>query len=189
MEAIPQTIKHEADCDPGFPRAIMARPGGEKLFGCIQCGTCSAACPVSGYMDATPRQLILLTRAGFKQEVLRSRTIWLCASCYACAVVCPKEISITDVMYALKRAAIQEGVYPRRFPIPVLAREFAKMVRARGRVTENRLAAKLFWKTNWIAMLQSWRLGLQLLRTGRFPFRAERMRETSALRRLLEDTR
>ena len=41
---------------------------------------------------------------------------------------CPREIRITDIMYALKQRAIQEGIYPKRFPIPVLAREFSEMV-------------------------------------------------------------
>src|SRR5438876_658871 len=70
MTAIQQTINYDAERDRNFPREIMARPGGEKLYGCIQCGTCSATCPVSIYMDHTPRQLMALTRAGFKQDVL-----------------------------------------------------------------------------------------------------------------------
>ena len=36
----------------------------------------------------------------------RSRTIWLCASCYACTTRCPAGIKITDIIYALKRLAM-----------------------------------------------------------------------------------
>lgn len=183
---IQRTIKYDAERDPGFPKEIMALPGCEKLYGCIQCGTCSAACPVSTYMDYTPRQLMALTRAGFKKEALSSLTLWLCSSCYACTVDCPKKIKITDIMYGLKRMAIREGVYPKRFPIPVLAREFNKMVRAQGRVTENLLAIKMFMKTNWFAALKTWRLGLNLLRTGRFPLKPERMKERSQMTALLD---
>jgi heterodisulfide reductase subunit C len=178
---IQQTIKYDAERDRDFSRQIMARPGGEKLFGCIQCGTCSATCPVSIYMDYTPRQLMALTRAGFKKEVLSSLTVWLCASCYACSVDCPKEIKITDIMYALKRRAIQEGVYPKRFPIPVLAREFFRMVRTRGRVTESQLVLRLYLLTNWLALVRMWRLGLNLMRTGRFSLKSEKMKNREAL--------
>jgi heterodisulfide reductase subunit C len=101
-------------------------------------------------------------------------------------VDCPKKIKITDIMYGLKRMAIREGVYPKRFPIPVLAREFNKMVRAQGRVTENLLAIKMFMKTNWFAALKTWRLGLNLLRTGRFPLKPERMKERSQMTALLD---
>lgn len=181
MNRLTETLKFDAERDPAFAKEIMARPGGEKLFGCIQCGTCSATCPVSIYMDHTPRQIMVLTRAGFKDEVLRSRTIWLCASCYACTVDCPKEIKITDIMYALKRRAIQDGVYPKRFPIPVLAREFFKMVRRRGRVTESELVMRLMLQTNWLGIVKMWRQGLNLIRTGRFSLKPERMRRAEAL--------
>ena len=53
-----------------------------------------------------PRRIIQLVREGFRHDALRSQTIWLCASCYACAVHCPQDIHITDVMYTLKREAI-----------------------------------------------------------------------------------
>lgn len=179
-------IKYDAERDPAFPKEIMAQPGCEKLYGCIQCGTCSAACPVSTYMDQTPRQIMALTRAGFKKEALSSITIWLCASCYACTVDCPKKIKITDIMYNLKRMAIRDGVYPKHFPIPVLAREFHKMVRANGRVTENLLAITMLLKTNWLAAIKMWRLGFNLLRTGRFPLKIEKMKEHSRMKALLD---
>ena len=181
MTTIRETIKYDAERDRNFPKEIMARHGCEKLYGCIQCGTCSATCPVSSYMDHTPRQLMALTRAGFKKEVLSSLTIWLCASCYACTVDCPKEIKITDIMYALKRHAVEEGVYPKRFPIPILAREFFKMVKNRGRITENELAVRMFLQSNWFAMIKTWRLGLDLMRTGRFPIKPESMAKPKKL--------
>jgi heterodisulfide reductase subunit C len=186
MQTIQQTIKYDASRDRDFPRQIMARPGCEKLYGCIQCGTCSATCPASAYMDYTPRQLMALTRAGFKKEALSSHTIWLCTSCYSCTVQCPKEIKITDIMYALKRQAIREGVYPKRFPIPILAREFYNMVRSTGRVTENFLAVKMFLKSNPLAALKTWKLGLNLMRTGRFAYKPDRMKQTAQMTALLD---
>lgn len=139
-------------------------------------------------MDYTPRQIMALVRADFKNEVLQSRTIWLCASCYACTVDCPREIRITDILYALKQRAIQEGVYPRHFPIPVLAREFAAMARRHGRITEAYLVLKLFTRTNWRALLRSWRIGLALIRTGRFRLRPERIQRLDELKAMLAAT-
>jgi heterodisulfide reductase subunit C len=183
---IERTIKYDAERDRSFPQEIMSRPGGEKLYGCIQCGTCSATCPASIYMDYTPRQLMALTRAGFKKEALSSLTIWLCTSCYSCTVECPKEIKITDIMYALKRQAIREGVFPKRFPIPVLAREFYSMVRSTGRVTENFLAVKMFLKSNPLAALKTWKLGLNLMKTGRFAFKPDSMKQPAQIAALLD---
>jgi heterodisulfide reductase subunit C len=182
---VQRTIKYEADRVRGFADEIMSLAGCDQLKSCIQCGTCSGTCPLSIYMDHTPRQIMALVRADFKHEVLRSRTIWLCASCYACTVECPRNIRITDIMYALKQRAIQEGVYPRRFPIPVLAHEFSAMARRYGRITETLLVLRLFLKSNWTALLRSWRLGLGLLRTGRFSLRRERITGRQQLEQML----
>jgi quinone-modifying oxidoreductase, subunit QmoC len=137
-------------------------------------------------MDFTPRQVMELARSDFKNEVLRSHTIWLCASCYACTVECPKEIRITDIMYELKQRAIHEGVYPKKFPIPVLAKEFYKMAHKQGRVTENFLAAFMFLKTNVRAALGMWKLGLGLFLRGRFPLHYDSIKRKDELARMLD---
>lgn len=179
-------IKYEAELDPGFADEIASIPGGEKLFKCIQCGTCSGACPLSPDMDYTPRQIIAMIRAGFKGEVLSSHTCWLCASCYACTVECPKGVKITDIMYATKRLAIREGVYPKKFAIPVLAREFFSGVENQGRSTESRLIMRLYLKTNPFKMLKQAGLGLRLFTRGRMGLGAESIERKGELKALLK---
>jgi len=186
MMRIKRTIKYEGDRVRGFGKEIQSVPGCERLQSCIQCGTCSGTCPLSIYMDFSPRQVVALVRADFKNEVLRSNTVWLCASCYACTVECPRLIRITDIMYALKQRAIKEGVYPRRFPIPVLAKEFYEMVRKKGRITEMLLVIRLFLKTDWLAALGSWRLGIGVMRTGRFDLRPEHIERRAELAGMLD---
>jgi hypothetical protein len=88
-------------------------------------------------------------------------------------------------MYALKQRAIKEGIYPKRFPIAVLAKEFYEMVRSKGRITETLLVMRLFLKANWRAVLGSWRLGLGLIRTGRFVLRHERIERRAELAAML----
>lgn len=186
MMEVKRTIKYEADRVKGFGREVMSVPGCEQLEACIQCGTCSGVCPLSIYMDYTPRQVMELTRSDFKNEVLSSVTIWLCASCYACTVECPREIRITDIMYELKQRAIKAGVYPKKFPIPVLAKDFYKMSLSQGRITENFLAAFMFLKTNWLAAFGMWRLGLGLLCRGRFPLKLESIKRKDELKRMMQ---
>ena len=182
---IERTIKYESDRNVGFGRDVMRVPGCEQLENCIQCGTCSGVCPLSIYMDHSPRQVMALTRADFRDEVLRSHTIWLCASCYACSVECPRQIRITDIMYELKQRAIRDSVYPRHLPTPVLAKEFAAMVRSRGRITESFLVMLLYLKTSWIEAMGNWRLGLGLMSKGRFPLKPEGIRQKAQLERML----
>ncbi len=83
----------------------------EKLIRrCIQCGTCSASCPTAYAMDYTPRHLWRLVNLGLVEEVLNSRTFWLCTVCKSCQVRCPRGIDITDAMVALKEWATREGI-------------------------------------------------------------------------------
>jgi len=181
MSEIKRTIKYEADRVKGFGREIMSVPGCEQLESCIQCGTCSGVCPLSIYMDYSPRQVMAMTRSDFKTEVLSSLTIWLCASCYACTTECPRQIRITDIMYELKQRAIKEKVYPKHFPIPVLAEEFNKMVHQWGRVNETLLATRMFLRTNPLGALGMTKLGLGLLKTGRFEIGQARIQRRSEL--------
>lgn len=169
-------IKYEEELDAQFADKVAEAAGGEKLFSCIQCGNCSGACPVSIYMDYTPRRIIAMTRAGFKSEVLNSHTIWLCASCYNCTVECPKQIKITDLMYALKQCAIEEKVHPRRFTIPVLAREFFSIVMKYGRSHEAELLLRMYLKTNPFLLVKQAMLGLKLFLRGRMAVLPERIK-------------
>jgi len=178
--------KFEAHLDPGFAAEIAAEvQDGDRLLGCLQCGTCSGACPLSMYMDLTPRRVIELTRAGARDEVLGSYTIWVCASCYACTVQCPKQIPITEIMHAFRRRAFEAGVYPKRFTNPVMTRELVAMAEERGRSTESWIAMKAYLRTDPLQLLKHAVVGLRLMLRGRMSFKRESMRDRRQLAELL----
>ena len=81
----------------------------ENLFGCYQCGTCAAGCPFIEEMDLTPDEVIRSIIMN-KKEVLNSKTIWLCASCFVCAERCPRDINITAIMEALRQILLRKSV-------------------------------------------------------------------------------
>ena len=178
-------ITYEGQLDRGFAYEVASTPGGEGIFECLQCGSCSGICPIAPFMDYTPRRLINMVREGFRDEVLHSRTVWLCSSCYACTVNCPAGIHITDVMYALKRMAIKEGTPPRRFPVAVLAKQFLRGVKRTGRSNEFEVGVGLALRTNPLRLLKMAPLGLRLLKRGRLGFRSEKVRDPRALNELL----
>jgi len=179
--------KFEAQLDPGFADELAAEvPGGELLHQCIQCGTCSSVCPVSAYMDLTPRRLIAMSRAGARDDVLHSVSPWVCTSCYACTVECPKRIPITDIMHALRRISLREKTYPRRFTTPVMTRAFVEMIHDRGRSTESWISMKLYLKTNPAKLIKNAGIGQRLVRQGRLGLRREAIRDRKKLREMLE---
>jgi heterodisulfide reductase subunit D len=94
--------------DPSMAERVT--PEWEKLYTCMQCGTCSSSCPTAYAMDFTPRQLWQMMRLGMEEEVVNSQTFWLCTVCMSCQVRCPRGISLTDVMVSLKEYAVQKGI-------------------------------------------------------------------------------
>lgn len=184
---IQRQVKYEEELDKSFLEEIKVLSGAEDLDRCIQCGTCSSSCPMSVYMDVPPRKIIAMIKNGFKEEALRSFTIWLCSSCYTCQVRCPAKIEITEVMYALKRKAIEEKVYPQKLPIPVLDREMSNMIKKYGRSSELWLILNLYLKSrNPIGLLKMAPLGLKLMKTGRMSLKREAIKNRKQLENLLK---
>jgi quinone-modifying oxidoreductase subunit QmoC len=184
---IQRKVKYEQELDKTFLAEIKRLSHCEQIDRCIQCGTCSSSCPMSVYMDFPPRKIIGLVKNGFKEEALKSFTLWLCSSCYTCQVRCPAQIKITDVMYALKRKAIESKVYPARFAIPILDQEMSKIIAKNGRNSEMRLILRLYLKSgNPFNLLKMAPLGLKLLKTGRMSLKKERIKDKKQLRNLLK---
>jgi quinone-modifying oxidoreductase subunit QmoC len=184
---ISRTVKYESELDKDFGNRVMELSGCHKISECIQCGTCSSTCPVSLYMDYTPRKLMAMIKAGFKDEALRSQTIWLCSSCYSCTVMCPAQIKITDVMYSLKRMAIEGGIYPKKAPAPALAKAMADIIARNGRNSEMGVVMEMSLKTNPMNLLKMAPMGLALIKRGRMEIKDFYHRDKIKNRRQLHD--
>ena len=120
------TLTSSGRSTPYFERAILMRVNisqkkirdqfvakveelsGQKLLACYQCGKCSAGCPAISQMDILPNQIIRYSQLGFKDELLKSKSIWICASCMTCNVRCPKGIKIAEVMEAIRQILLRK---------------------------------------------------------------------------------
>jgi hypothetical protein len=89
-------------------------------------------------------------------------------------------------MYALKQRAIRDKVYPKRFPTPILAREFFSSIWKYGRNTESWLIVRMYLKSNPFKMIAQSLLGFNLWRTGRMGLKPESIKDRTGLQRLLE---
>lgn len=162
-------------------------PGGQKIKRCLQCGTCTGSCPVSPTMDITPREVIALFRAGDIESILKSRTIWICASCYACTVRCPVGIKVTDILYALKRLAMENNLFPARFPVHALSRSFVSLVNYFGRSYEPGLLILFALRTKPTKLLGLLPLAWKLWRHGRISFIPKGIKRKKDLQALLRE--
>lgn len=184
MGAVHQTVLYEQALQLDFLDEVYEIPGGERIKECIQCGTCSGSCPVSWAMEETPRRLFAMIRAGMRDQVLDSTTIWTCASCYKCTVRCPQEIKITDIMYILKRMAIREKRERSRYH-QALSRSFVALVNRYGRNHETSLMTRFLLKTKPTGAFQAAPIGLALWTHGRLPLKASGVRDIEGLRRIV----
>jgi quinone-modifying oxidoreductase, subunit QmoC len=184
MNGIQQTVIYEQAMDLNFLDEVYSIPGGEKIKDCIQCGTCSGSCPVSWAMEETPRQIFAMIRAGMRDKVLDSITIWTCASCYQCMHRCPQKIKITDIMYMLKRMAIREN-RQRSKSAAALSTSFFDIVNKKGRNHETSLMLKVLMATNPLKGLSLAPVGIGLIRHGRLPVFGKTIRDIEGLRKIV----
>jgi heterodisulfide reductase subunit C len=138
----------------------------EKMLSCIQCGTCTASCPAAAAMDLSPRRMWRMVQLGLTDEVLRSKTMWLCSLCYQCQVRCPRGIPLTDTITRLKQMALERGTARWR-ESTAFYHAFANVMRRYGHMRELEFMVRYFLATNPLAALGYVRLGLTLLLRGK----------------------
>jgi len=61
-------------------------------------------------MDLPPRQVIELARLGLEEEITNSKTVWICASCLACTVNCPRGFDLSKMMEAIRLLTLRKNV-------------------------------------------------------------------------------
>ncbi|MCE5336795.1 MAG: 4Fe-4S dicluster domain-containing protein [Desulfobacteraceae bacterium] len=141
---------------------------------CFQCRKCTNGCPASFEMDLFPDQVIRLAILGQKEEVLRSRTIWICASCETCSTRCPNGVRIAELMDYFKEMSIRTGVSPAQPHVASLHQTFLGNVRLTGRVFEGGLLPAWWLKSGQLGskirsggIRNEMKMALKLFRKGR----------------------
>jgi heterodisulfide reductase subunit C len=177
--------KTEAELRQVFLKQAEVIPGGDRISQCIQCGTCTGSCPVSYAMDIPPRQLIALFRAGEIESIMKSRSIWLCASCYACTTRCPSGIKITDIVYALKRTAMEKSYPTGARQVQTLANLFIDNLMKYGRLHEGTLIRRFYMRTRVTKLIGFIPLVRKMSRTKRLALFPKRIKGHASLSRII----
>ncbi len=112
---------------------------------CMQCGVCSGSCPFGPHWEHPPQEIFMLIRAGQREEVLQSESMWMCTSCYSCIVRCPRELPITHIMHGLANYAHRLGLAPKMNPTRRFAKIFWNNIVKTGRVNETQLSLRLYF--------------------------------------------
>ena len=171
--------------------AEVEKKSGVKVSACYQCKKCSAGCPVTFAMDYLPNQMLHMIQIGLKEEVLKSATIWVCASCETCTTRCPNDIDIAKIMDAMRMASLKSGVVAGEKRVPIFHEAFLSSVKSTGRVYELGMIGQYTLKSGDAAvklkegsLLREAKLGWQMFKKGKlklFPQKIKRVRELKEL--------
>jgi heterodisulfide reductase subunit C len=76
---------------------------------CMKCGKCSGTCPAFDEMDYHPHQFVSMVEKGRVEELLESKTLWNCLSCFACVERCPRGVEPANIIEAIRLAVIRKS--------------------------------------------------------------------------------
>ena len=172
-----------------FVEEVAATPGGEHILSCIQCGVCTGSCPVASQMEYPPRKIIALIRAGMRDEVLSSNSMWFCLSCHLCGCRCPRGVKPTDLAHALESLATQQGYRVKGTRTPAMYRSFVSSIKANGRVHEFGMIFRYYLTTNPLAALKMLPVGLKLFLHRRMPLMPKKVEGKDDLSQILQKFR
>ena len=139
----------------------------------------------------------MMIRAGKRDDVLQSQSMWMCTSCYNCIVRCPRELPITHIMHGLANYAHRLGIAPKNQPTRKFATMFWKNLTKKGRVNELKLGVALYFMNGFVdgikTALKAAPLGLSMIKTKRMSpmeyFGGHGIKDTSGLHAILKKAR
>ncbi len=173
-----------------FLRRLQGETGA-NLSACYQCERCTNACPVSGFMDIKPHQVIRYVQIGWREKLLASATVWVCLSCEMCTTYCPNEVRVAETINHLRNMAARSAIRPKEPQLAVFHRTFIEQLQRFGRVNEFWLMGALNLKPgilkNKIASgeaKEELELGLTLWRHGKLKIVPHRCRAVGEIRTL-----
>ena len=180
MEATAEAVRP----DPAFRKQVEEKLG-QEVSSCFHCNKCSSGCPVTFAMDFLPNKVVRMVQMGMKDPVLRSSTIWLCASCQTCTTRCPNEVDIAALMDALREMAVGEGVEVAEENIPIFHEAFLAEVEKRGRVFEVGMLARFKLKTLKSGDLsEDAKLGWEMFKRGKLKLWPDKIRQRGQIREI-----
>lgn len=86
----------------------IGRISGVNPRKCMKCGKCTASCPAYDEMDYHPHQFVDMVETGRIEELMRSKGIYLCLSCFACVERCPRSVEPAKLIEAVRLAVIRQ---------------------------------------------------------------------------------
>jgi len=168
-----------------FVDEVAATPGGENIRDCIQCGICAGSCPAADRMEYPPRRIIAMIRAGKRDEVLGSASMWYCMSCYLCTERCPRDVKPTELAYALESLAIKHGYRARGTSTPAVHRSYVHTLQNYGRIYEMGMMLRYYITSNPFKAIAMLPVAIKLMLRRRLPLLPPKTKGLASLKKVI----
>lgn len=173
--------------------AEVEKSSGVAVSACYQCKKCSSGCPITFAMDYLPHQLIHMIQMGLKEEVLKSATIWVCASCETCTTRCPNDIDIAKIMDVVRMVSLKSGLPAGEKKVPVFHEAFLSSIKSKGRVYELGMIGRYTLKSGDAtlklksgSLIEEIKLGWQMFKKGKLRLFPQKVKRTGEIKKLFK---
>ncbi len=171
----------------------MASASSVDLFACYQCQKCTNGCPVTFAMDYGPHQIIRMVQLGLAEEISRTNTPWVCASCETCITRCPQQIEIPELMDYLKQWILRQGEELSQGTVAAFHQVFLDNIRRFGRVNEAVLMGayqlkcmKAGKRIDLKEAMNNLKLGVEMFKRGRLTLMPRKTGGKEAVKKLFK---
>lgn len=86
----------------------IRRISGVNPLKCMKCGKCTATCPAYDEMEYHPHQFVDMVANGRLEELMNSKGIYRCLSCFACVERCPRNVKPGALVEAIRLSVIRK---------------------------------------------------------------------------------
>jgi len=86
----------------------VGRISGVNPRKCMKCGKCSGACPAYDEMEYHPHQFVSMVESGRIEELMHSKGIYTCLSCFACVERCPRMVEPARLIEAVRAVYLRQ---------------------------------------------------------------------------------
>lgn len=114
----------------------------------------------------------MMIRAGKRDEVLTSSSMWMCTSCYNCVARCPRGLPITHIMHGLANYAHRLGIAPKNQATQKFAKLFWDNLTKTGRINELRLGISLYFMNGLVSGMK---MGMMMAPLGQRMMQSKRL--------------
>lgn len=93
--------------------ALQASISQNRIWQCLDCGKCSALCPITKWdksQYSSPRLFVDMALSGRLEEIFDDPLLWGCLTCQRCSDFCPADVDFPEFLVGLRSKARDESL-------------------------------------------------------------------------------